>query len=88
MGRGGNESMDKTNIQNVKENYKPSIKLSKWINLIGKEMLIHKLAIIVGHGECHHWNADEIKEHMTDETKERIKEIYKFTDEDINWLLE
>lgn len=88
MGRGGNESMDKTDIQNVKENYEPSVRLIKWINLIGKEMLIHKLAIIVGEGACNHWTANEIKEHITDETKNRIKEIYKFTDEDIDWLLE
>lgn len=71
-----------------KKEYKPGDKMCLWLCLIGKEMLIHKLAIIVGHGECHHWNADEIKEHMTNETKERIKEIYKFTDEDIDWLLE
>lgn len=80
--------MDKTDIQNVKENYEPSVKLSKWIDLIGKEMLIHKLAIIVGEGACHHWNAAEVKSNMTDETRKRIKEIYKFTDDDIDWLLE
>ena len=82
------KSMDKIDIQSVKENYEPSVRLIKWINLIGKEMLIHKLAIIVGEGACHHWNNNDIKEHMTDETKNRIKEIYKFTDEDIDWLLE